>query len=508
MDFRRRFHPCRPLPGDRCPSLAVDGDAAFSVATLERRLEKDRTRVVHSASLRRLQLLPQQGAVLAHASQRRLLSASLERQQMGRRIVQMVYRKLGKRAGDCGLDGLEDAFICLVEVGSLLRDIGRPPFGQAGELALCGWFDSHMSALGGRQLPLAKDDIQGAALLNELCRFDAQAQALRTISKQEGISLTHVQGAVLLGEQAVWREVGDDGRGRQGYCYRAESDQETAMRGVLGLGQDHRHPASYVVDAAEVIARTLSRLEAVVERGLIDPTSLVASLKQAYVEGLARQGEPWASLEERRFSRHGVVRRWSLGGMLDWALRRYERDNVEELGRFFHYLRLALGRTLVNHAADAFVAHLKNIREGQPQLRLLSAEVGCRALLEAFDSLATRVEYRDPELERLELEGYRTLCGLLDAALPALRLPEAAFVRLLDEGHGASPRLTLWVKRLPPGVLRVYRQAMAQPWEGASREVWEAYHRGRLVHDWICSMTESSALEEYSRLRVAGRSLA
>ena len=99
-------------------------------------------------------------------------------------------------------------------------------------------------------------------------------------------------------------------------------------------------------------------------------------------------------------------------------------------------------------------------------------------------------------------------CGLLDAALPALRLPEAAFVRLLDEGDGVSPRLALWVKRLPPGVLRVYRQAMVQPWQGGSREVWEAYHRGRLVHDWLCSMTEVSALEEYSRLRVAGRSLA
>lgn len=524
MHLHQRFLSCRPQPEDqRLAGWPYDAqEVDLSLPLLERRLDKDRSRVIHSASVRRLQLLPQQGGILAQDSDRRLLSLALERQQVGRRIVHLIYRKLHgnlakhelarhelaekelteQEPARHELTGLDTALGCLVDVGCLLCDVGRPPFGQAGELAVCGWFDSHLPEFGGMTAGgLSVDKKEGHAVLAELCRFDARAQALRSIVTLEGISLTHAQSATLLGRHEPWPEQALSGP-FTGNSYRSEAAIETAMRGALGLTHRSRHPAAYLVDAADAIAQTLARLEAIVERGLIDPAGLMTQLKDTFQR---RQGQRPTALNERCFCRHGVVRRWSLGGMLDWALARYQRDLSEGPGQFFHYLRLALGRILVNHGADAFLQRLAEVREGAPRVNLLAVDPGCRILMESLEDLATRLEYLDPDRERQELDGFRTICGLLDAALPALRLPMQEFHQLLDRQEASSPVLGAWAAGLPAGVVRAYRQAISAPAEGMSGAVQETYHRGRLVHDWICSRTETSALEENMRLRVSGR---
>src|SRR5699024_1632090 len=112
-DFRQTLSAQRPYE-----RRAASDDLAYLID----QLESDRGRIVHSAAVRRLQQKTQVFPLERNAAVRSRLTHSLEVQQTGRFIVRTLYKQLGSRAADYGLNGLESVLESLVEMACLLHD--------------------------------------------------------------------------------------------------------------------------------------------------------------------------------------------------------------------------------------------------------------------------------------------------------------------------------------------------------------------------------------------------
>lgn len=94
---------------------------------------RDRARMIHSASFRRLQAKTQVLGVGESDFYRTRLTHSMEVAQIGSGITKQL-RKIGKQSNESWLEHLP--FESLIETICLAHDIGHPPFGHGGEVAL------------------------------------------------------------------------------------------------------------------------------------------------------------------------------------------------------------------------------------------------------------------------------------------------------------------------------------------------------------------------------------
>lgn len=94
--------------------------------------ERDRTRVIHCPAFRRLQRKTQILGTDEGDFHRTRLTHSLEVDSIGRSIVRNLRINQEQHAALAGLLPNDD----LISVICLLHDIGHPPFGHGGEVAL------------------------------------------------------------------------------------------------------------------------------------------------------------------------------------------------------------------------------------------------------------------------------------------------------------------------------------------------------------------------------------
>ncbi|MCV2884120.1 anti-phage deoxyguanosine triphosphatase [Aestuariibacter sp. AA17] len=92
--------------------------------------QRDKARILHSAAFRRLQAKTQVLGVGLSDFHRTRLTHSLEASQIGQGIAAQIASKFPQTAEDVALD--EN----LIEALCLAHDIGHPPFGHGGEIAL------------------------------------------------------------------------------------------------------------------------------------------------------------------------------------------------------------------------------------------------------------------------------------------------------------------------------------------------------------------------------------
>ncbi|QDD90248.1 dGTPase [Pseudomonas oryzihabitans] len=478
------------------PSMKVDD---CGIAWVQTALESDRGRIIVSAPVRRLQQKTQVFPLERNAAVRSRLTHSLEVQQTGRYIVRKLFKELGPRAAEYGLQGLDGILETLVEMSCLMHDIGNPPFGHFGEFALNAWSERHLAALFEATVPAPHDPALRERLLSDLAQFEGNAQAVRLVVKLLRLNLTYTQTAGLLKYVRPAYQP-KPARGEPGYYlnkkpgyYLAEEPFVQELWQVLDMAPGTRHPVVYIMEAADDISYCLADLEDAVEKGILSlerlSELLIAKFGQLRPHGV---DEPVTVIRDTPSSFAEAIRS---------NLRIAQREEVDPQGSYFIWLRVNMLHPLVAHAASQFIEHFPAVEAGTLGRALLEDGSIHEAVVNTFKQVAVEQVFCHREVQTLELQGLRILQGLLDSYAPLLRLPAADFIVLSRGERGQWPHEHLLLRRLPPKHLRAYTQALRELDPAAAHFAhWEFYHRYRMLLDFVSGMTDQFALDEYQTL--------
>jgi len=464
--------------------------------------ESDRGRIINSAAIRRLQQKTQVFPLERNAAVRTRLTHSLEVQQVGRYIAKEILTRLKEqeKLASLGLEQLTGPFESIVEMACLMHDIGNPPFGHFGESAINDWFRQWLDA--GWQPESAQPDRCEAEVLRskddgldplrakirqDLSQFEGNAQAIRIVHTLMKMNLTWAQvGCILKYTRPAWfKGVLPASHHylmkKPGY-FLAEEEYVARLRNELDLQPHCRFPLTYIMEAADDISYCVADLEDAVEKRIFTVEQLYDYLYQLW------PAHQYDDLFYRVIT-NALEKSRSPGG----------RSNEDQ---FFMYLRVNTVSLLVPHAAGRFISHLPEIYHGEFNQALLEDGSACNQLLEIFKGVASRHVFNHPDVEQLELQGYRVISGLLDIYRPLLLLTQQQFSELAEKdklkGYPIETRL---FHKLSTRFRQAYNEAVEQlDKSSAELEVWEYYYRARLLQDYISGMTDLYAWDEYRRL--------
>lgn len=461
---------------------------AKDIDQLQMQFESDRGRIINSAAIRRLQQKTQVFPLEKNAAVRSRLTHSMEVQQVGRFIVQTIFKSLSDEQQESyGLTGLERCIETLVEMSCLMHDIGNPPFGHFGEQAINQWFEQHLdtlciSAAGQDKTPLLNDRPE---LKRELKAFEGNAQALRLVHSLLNLNLTYSQAAGIL----KYTRLGTQAKPDTGYLlkkvgyYFSEQSYIEVLTQSLSMEQGCRHPLSYIMEAADDISYCLADIEDAVEKGLLSLEKLSELLINTFDQQLAD------------FALNHLDR---LKNMHQWT-----EKALKYPSQYFISLRVSLTHPLVTHAANQFIQHIDEIYHGSYDSALLEDNSYAHAITQTLKKVAREYVFCHPEVEKLELQGYRIISGLLDCYQPLLALDYQQFSDVLQCKKAAPLIPKHLAKKLPAKHLACYQLAVDKL--AKSNKDFaniELYYRCRLIQDYISGMTDQFAYDEYRSLMV------
>lgn len=494
IDFRKKINwqrRYRPWQGTK------------SESEIQRIFESDRGRIVNSAAIRRLQQKTQVFPLERNAAVRTRLTHSLEVQQVGRYIAKEVLTRLKEldRLEPLGLSQLTGPFESIVEMACLMHDIGNPPFGHFGESAINDWFGQRLDA--GWQPQRERDDRCEVAVLRsrddgldplrakirqDLSHFEGNAQAIRMVHTLMKMNLTWAQvGCILKYTRPAWYTGAIPSSHsylmkKPGY-YLAEEEYVARLRDALDLEPHCRFPLTYIMEAADDISYCVADLEDAVEKNIFSVEQLYQHLYRLWPDH--QPGDLFSDV---------------ITNALDKSRSPETHRSSED--QFFMYLRVNTVSRLVPHAVNRFIDHLPAVYHGEFNAALLEDGSPQSLLLDIFKKVAFSHVFNHPEVEQLELQGYRVISGLLDIYHPLLMLTRQEFNELVEKDYlKGYPIETRLFHKLSTRFRLAYCESVERlDKHSAEYEVWEYYYRARLLQDYISGMTDLYAWDEYRRL--------
>ncbi|TDB59041.1 dGTPase [Photorhabdus khanii] len=476
-----------------------------------RQFESDRGRIMNSAAIRRLQQKTQVFPLENNAAVRSRLTHSLEVQQIGRYISKTIINELKTRnlLVQYRLDKRLLPFESLIEMACLMHDIGNPPFGHFGEAAIKDWFARKLDLNFALENIERKDQCEMPALhlcgdvqkdlfrrqlRKDLCQFEGNAQAIRMVHSLLKLNLTYAQiGCILKYTCPAFRLEKELDQfnylmKKSGF-YWSEENFVRELRRELKMGEFCRFPLTYIMEAADDISYCIADLDDAVEKDIFGVDTLMEYLEQEWEENGGHRS----------------------GDLFDATIRKaYKRTSGNELRRsqqdqFFMYLRVYITGRLVPYTARRFIDHLPAVFEGSFNQALLEDKSKEHRLLQTLKNIACKRVFNHPEIEELELKGYKIINGLLDFYWPLLKMSRQSFMQLNQNNFHKDYFIET---RLLHKLSTKHRLAYNEAVEGiiatdeSEKDLMEFYYRARLIQDYISGMTDNYAYEEYRKFIV------
>ena len=257
---------------------------------LRSEFEKDYHRIIGSASFRRLQDKTQVFPLDKSDFIRTRLTHSLEVSSFAKSLGQNIGENILLYKKDPGFTPRMKEDICsILQCAGLIHDIGNPPFGHFGELAIREWFERNLPVLKFHGEPI--DQILTERMREDLYHFEGNAQALRLVSKlhflvdEHGMNLTYALLNTIVKYPVASDEIdpksGNIKDKKLGY-YLADENIFREIQEATGTN-GRRHPLTFILEAADDIAYKTADIEDAFIKGFISYQKLLEELTELQV---------------------------------------------------------------------------------------------------------------------------------------------------------------------------------------------------------------------------------
>jgi dGTPase len=227
------------------PTQRVEGE-------MRDEFERDYGRALYSTPVRRLRDKAQVFPLEPHDSVRTRLAHSLEVSSVAEGLATHAARLIAKQ--EHLTDQQQRDIACIARTCGIIHDLGNPPFGHAGELAIATWFRDRLkndNCFRGRfERELTKQQQE------DFLAFEGNAQTIRLVchlqllTDQLGLNFTFgtlsAASKYLAPSDAVSKH-GPHQRRKPGY-FASEQKKILTLREATGTG-DRRNPIAYLVEA-------------------------------------------------------------------------------------------------------------------------------------------------------------------------------------------------------------------------------------------------------------------
>ena len=456
------------------PKREREGSGRAKSADLRSEFEKDYHRIIGSASFRRLQDKTQVFPLDKSDFIRTRLTHSLEVSSLGKSLGQNIGENILKFRRNSGfVPRMKEDISHILECAGLIHDIGNPPFGHFGEVAIREWFARNLPKLSFRGQ--AVEDMLSEQMKQDFYHFEGNAQALRLVTKlhylvdEHGMNLTYALLNTIIKYPVPSTGIrGDSGNikdKKMGY-YLADEAVFRRVTEATGAG-NNRHPLTYILEAADDLAYKTADIEDAFVKGFISYYTLEREL-----EPLERAcpESPFKPLEKlRQLYERGLKK--GVGNPESYAVKNWI---------------ISVQGFLISCATYGFTSNYDSIMAGTFGQDLFYGTYGER-LMELLGDMAYRRVFSSMEIYKMEVAESAILDNLMDKLVRAVLY------------YDTDVRQDTIDRRVVSFISDNYKNAYRLQAEGKN-EAEKLYLRLLLVTDYVCGMTDSYAKRLYQEM--------
>ena len=422
-------------------------------------IERDYDRILFCTPTRRLADKTQVFPMEENAAIRNRLTHSHEVSNLARSIgVRIAFDYARKVFGDDHekLQVKRNVPALLAAVG-LAHDLGNPPFGHQGEVAMREWFSEKKDK---------KVDPH-----EDFLRFDGNPQTFRLLTRLQvlndkfGLNLTVATLAALM-KYPSFHNSKEHGGFKKFGIFESERFIASEVWRETGLEEGRRHPFAYIMEACDDIAYSVIDAEDTVKKGyasfydLMDFLESTSSTDEAIEETVRESRKKNAEFKKEKLS---------------------SRELNDISMQMFRVKAISL---MVVAATDVFVSNVDQMLAGNtPSGFELIKSSSCATLCDALKQFDRLHGFHHSDVLRLELEGNNYIKGIMNLLWNAIWKSHQERDAYERYAYG----------KISENYRRVY--------ESSSQEKYDSQ---RLLCDAVSGMTEPYLIETYRELRSLG----
>lgn len=370
-------------------------------------LERDYDRILFATPTRRLADKTQVFPMEASDSIRTRLTHSLEVSNLARSIGNVLaFEYASEIFGDRHDElNIKRKVPALLAAAGLVHDLGNPPFGHQGEVAIRTWFEEK-SILDSTGIPDVHKDF---------LKFDGNPQTFRLLTKLQilnddfGLNLTYSTLATIVKYPVLWGSGNNRGYKKSG-IFESERNVIEDVWNETGLSEGIRHPLTYIMEACDDIAYAVIDAEDTVKKGYASFYDLMEHLKH-FQDSVVDEVVKSAEKKNKKYKKE------------DLSSAELNEISMQMFRVFAIY-------HLVDKVVKCFVDKCSAIMANdisQP-FELVENSEG-KVLCEALKEFDSKYAFSNKGVLRLELVGHNYITKTMDMLWRAIRKPESPFAR-------------------------------------------------------------------------------